>query len=199
MKKIVLKGLLSVVLLAGTGAILASCDSTDPIKDLINFFDKEDKVGTTIELDQEKELDKIYLNHELTRKQVKNVLKTLEFNDKGIYNVGCWANVNGTGAYYLNVVNDDGVYSIVDSNETVYYVSEDIDEVEFVGWNKEEKSYIKIGKCAATQEIYTLFGIDSETSGKQNETLKDILSSKKFAVEEVVDDVEEEDEEVVEE
>ena len=197
MKKIFLKGLLSVILLAGTGAICASCDSTDPIQDLINMFDKEEKVGTTIELDQEKELDKIYLNHDLTRKQVKNVLKTLTYDDKGVYNVGVWANENGTGAYYLNVVNDDGVYSIIDSNEVIYYVSEDIDEVEFTGWNKEERSYIKIGKCAATVEIYTLFGIDSETSGKQNKTLKDILSSEKFAVEEV-EDVVEEDEEVEE-
>ena len=197
MKKIFLKGLLSVILLAGTGAICASCDSTDPIQDLINMFDKEEKVGTTIELDQEKELDKIYLNHDLTRKQVKNVLKTLTYDDKGVYNVGVWANENGTGAYYLNVVNDDGVYSIIDSNEVIYYVSEDIDEVEFTGWNKEERSYIKIGKCAATVETYTLFGIDSETSGKQNKTLKDILSSEKFAVEEV-EDVVEEDEEVEE-
>ncbi|MGM9858929.1 MAG: hypothetical protein ACI311_06765 [Bacilli bacterium] len=179
MKKL-LKVILPVLLLTGGAITLASCDS-DPIQEIAGWFTKDEKVGTTIDLSSEDELEKIYLNNDLTRKEVKNVLKTLSYNEAGVYNVGLWSNANGSGAYYLNITNVDGIYKIVDSNEVIYYVSEDVDECEFVGWNEDVKSTIEVNKKTASSATYTLFGIDESLSGKQNTVIKDIISSAKFA------------------
>ena len=179
MKKL-LKVILPVMLLTGGAVTLASCDG-DPIQNIAGWFTKDEKVGTAIDLAAEDELEKIYLNTDLTRKEVKNVLKTLSYDEAGVYNVGLWSNANGSGAYYLNITNVGGVYKIVDSNEVIYYVSEDVDECEFIGWNEEVASTIEVNKKTATSATYTLFGIDESLSGKQNAAIKDILSSAKFA------------------